>query len=231
MKSFAGASENERTGKIKVSRDGSESGSYFDKDQLAAMAKSAWVGVVSLAAEQGAQAQGLRVGNVPATIKPHVHASQFDEVVVTIAGQEGTPVHIDQAATTLGHPIDDWQKWGGGGGTPATTTTRAGVPAVAVAEAARISLAGAGLEGAGYEVLLNAMKVAVAPSGTLSVNELAALAAQLAGIGETRAALAICLACAAEPRPATVTAADEVEAYEGAAAVGKSAAQALAVSP
>ena len=111
MKSFAGASENERTGKIKVSRDGSESGSYMDKDQLAAVAKSAWVGVVSLAAEQGAQAQGLRVGNVPATIKPHVHASQFDEASVERGEGKGSsqsprvapiPIHTNLRVAKLG---------------------------------------------------------------------------------------------------------------------------------
>ena len=102
LKSFAGASDNERVGKIKISRDGTESGSYVDKDQIASVAKSAWIGVASVAQEQGAQAQGLRVGGVPVTIRPHAHASQFDKVVITISGQEGSPVSVSVEAPILG---------------------------------------------------------------------------------------------------------------------------------
>ena len=44
LKTFAGAGDADRVTKLKVSRDGSESGSYLDSDQIAATAKSVWLG-------------------------------------------------------------------------------------------------------------------------------------------------------------------------------------------
>ena len=157
---------------------------------------------------------------MPAKIRPAVHASQFSKAIVTIAGADGAPVDIDQAATSLGHPVGEWQPWAGGGGSAGHPTSKAGVVGVAEAGAMPVALSAVGLDGAGHEVLLNTLKVTVSPGGQISILALAELVARMAGRGDVVQAMACCLACTAQPRPASITDMAEITAYDTAASAG-----------
>jgi hypothetical protein len=67
--------------KLKISSDGSESGSYFSAAELesATGIKSVWLGVATVGGEAGAQADKLRVGGegggIPVSIRPRFVSS------------------------------------------------------------------------------------------------------------------------------------------------------------
>ena len=115
---------------LKVSKTGSETGSFFKSADLATLVQSWWPAVATVDGQAGQQASLLNVGGVTTRLRPVVSTALDSVVTVTQAG-DSPPVAMADAATAFGHEVGDWQPWAGRALVPGTATPRAGLPAMA----------------------------------------------------------------------------------------------------
>ena len=77
--------ESVSSGQIKLSLDGTESGSFVSVDGMKAKIDKVWRAVCSVDSQDGSEAKHLRVGGVPCSIKPVAAAGGGLELILSIS--------------------------------------------------------------------------------------------------------------------------------------------------